>query len=195
VAHPSDTPAQVNSWAVVPAGVPPHHPYRSSIADGSAVDADGELPAKVFSQFRYRLRLRERLPAGGRLGHLAAALPGPAGVVHRKLATGILDVCRAGTGPPGAESVLGNDEREQLSKVDMKDADRRPLLLIEGEKDHTVGPAMASAAYKPQWRNSGVTEFVTFLNGSRPHDRRPPAPGRSDGARPRAAVHLRFTAQ
>ena len=33
-------------------------------------------------------------------------------------------------------------------------------MLISGEKDHTVPPAIANASYKKQQRNSGVTEIV-----------------------------------
>jgi pimeloyl-ACP methyl ester carboxylesterase len=50
------------------------------------------------------------------------------------------------------------------AKVDTKNPDRGPLLIIEGEKDHTVAPAIANAAYKLQRRNPGVTEFVTIPN-------------------------------
>jgi non-heme chloroperoxidase len=50
------------------------------------------------------------------------------------------------------------------SKVDTKNSDRGPLLIIEGEKDHTVAPAIANAAYKRQRRNPGVTEFVRIPN-------------------------------
>ena len=38
--------------------------------------------------------------------------------------------------------------------------DRGPLLIIDGEKDHTVPWAIANAAYKKQKRNPGVTEIV-----------------------------------
>ena len=50
------------------------------------------------------------------------------------------------------------------AKVDTKNPDRGPLLIIEGEKDHTVAPAIASAAFKRQRQNPGVTEFVTIPN-------------------------------
>jgi non-heme chloroperoxidase len=48
--------------------------------------------------------------------------------------------------------------------VDTKTPDRGPLLIIEGEKDHTVAPAIANAAYKLQRRNPGVTEIRTMPN-------------------------------
>jgi pimeloyl-ACP methyl ester carboxylesterase len=46
------------------------------------------------------------------------------------------------------------------AKVDTKNPDRGPLLIIDGEKDHTVPWAIANAAYKKQKRNPGVTEIV-----------------------------------
>jgi pimeloyl-ACP methyl ester carboxylesterase len=50
------------------------------------------------------------------------------------------------------------------AKVDTKNPDRGPLLIIEGEKDHTVAPAIAKAAYKRERRNPGVTEIATVPN-------------------------------
>jgi pimeloyl-ACP methyl ester carboxylesterase len=46
------------------------------------------------------------------------------------------------------------------AKVNTKNPDRGPLLIIDGEKDHTVPWAIAHAAYKRQRRNPGVTEIV-----------------------------------
>ena len=50
------------------------------------------------------------------------------------------------------------------AKVDTKNPDRGPLLIIDGEKDHTVPWAIANAAYKRQRRNPGVTEIVKIPN-------------------------------
>src|SRR5215208_6570032 len=50
------------------------------------------------------------------------------------------------------------------AKVDTKNPDRGPLLIIEGENDHTVAPAIAKAAYKRERRNPGVTEIATVPN-------------------------------
>jgi pimeloyl-ACP methyl ester carboxylesterase len=50
------------------------------------------------------------------------------------------------------------------AKVDTKNPDRGPLLIIDGEKDHTVPWAIANAAYKRQKRNPGVTEIVKVPN-------------------------------
>jgi non-heme chloroperoxidase len=46
------------------------------------------------------------------------------------------------------------------AKVNTKNPDRGPLLIIEGEKDHTI----ANAAYRRQRPNPGVTEFVKVPN-------------------------------
>jgi pimeloyl-ACP methyl ester carboxylesterase len=50
------------------------------------------------------------------------------------------------------------------AKADTKNPDRGPLLIIEGEKDHTVPWAIANASYKRQKRNPGVTEIVKIPN-------------------------------
>jgi pimeloyl-ACP methyl ester carboxylesterase len=50
------------------------------------------------------------------------------------------------------------------AKVNTKSPDRGPLLIIDGEKDHTVPWAIAHAAYKRQRRNPGVTEIVKIPN-------------------------------
>jgi non-heme chloroperoxidase len=49
-------------------------------------------------------------------------------------------------------------------KVDTKNADRGPLLVISGEKDHTVPWAIAHASFKEQEDNDGVTEIVEIPN-------------------------------
>jgi non-heme chloroperoxidase len=50
------------------------------------------------------------------------------------------------------------------AKVDTKNPDRGPLLIMDGEKDHTVPWAIAHAAYERQRRNRGVTEIVKVPN-------------------------------
>ena len=44
-------------------------------------------------------------------------------------------------------------------KVDTKNPDRGPLLILDGEKDNTVPWAIANASYKLQKRNPAVTEI------------------------------------
>jgi pimeloyl-ACP methyl ester carboxylesterase len=50
------------------------------------------------------------------------------------------------------------------AKVDTKNPDRGPLLIIEGERDHTVPWAIANASFKRQQRNEGVTEIKKVPN-------------------------------
>jgi len=50
------------------------------------------------------------------------------------------------------------------AKVDTKNPDRGPLLIIDGEKDHTVPWAIANASFKRQRRNKGVTEIKKIPN-------------------------------
>jgi non-heme chloroperoxidase len=50
------------------------------------------------------------------------------------------------------------------AKVNTKNPERGPLLIIDGEKDHTVPWAIANAAYKRQKRNPAVTEIVKMPN-------------------------------
>ena len=90
----------------------------------------------------------------------------------------------------GWTNALGEDEAEQLyetyhvaapgvalmqqananlnpfteAKLDPKNPERGPLLIIEGEKDHTVPWAIANASFKRQRRNDGVTEITKIPN-------------------------------
>ena len=50
------------------------------------------------------------------------------------------------------------------AKVDTKNPNRGPLLIIDGEKDHTVPWAIANAAYKRQRHNPAKTEIVKIPN-------------------------------
>jgi non-heme chloroperoxidase len=50
------------------------------------------------------------------------------------------------------------------AKVNTKNPDRGPLLIIDGEKDHTVPWAIAHGAYKRQRHNPAVTQIVKVAN-------------------------------
>jgi pimeloyl-ACP methyl ester carboxylesterase len=50
------------------------------------------------------------------------------------------------------------------SKVDTKNPARGPLLILDGENDHTVPWAIANASYKRQRRNPSVTEIKKMPN-------------------------------
>jgi non-heme chloroperoxidase len=65
---------------------------------------------------------------------------------------------------PGPGSVLFQAAMANLNpftedKVDSKNPDRGPLLVITADQDHTVPPAIAKAAYKREKRNLSVTEL------------------------------------
>jgi non-heme chloroperoxidase len=70
----------------------------------------------------------------------------------------------AGSGMSLAQMGNANLNPWTEAKVDTKNPDRGPLLIIDGEKDHTVPWAIADAAYKRQRRNPGVTEIVQVPN-------------------------------
>ena len=50
------------------------------------------------------------------------------------------------------------------AKLDPRNPERGPLLIIEGENDHTVPWAIANASFKRQQRNVGVTEIEKIPN-------------------------------
>jgi pimeloyl-ACP methyl ester carboxylesterase len=62
------------------------------------------------------------------------------------------------------EAANASDNPWTEAKVNTKNPDRGPLLIIEGEKDHTVPWTIANAAYKRQRRNPSVTEIVKMPN-------------------------------
>jgi len=63
-------------------------------------------------------------------------------------------------GAPLFQAAIANFNPWTEAKVDTKNPDRGPLLLISGEKDHTVPWAITNASYKRQKHNQGVTEVV-----------------------------------
>ena len=65
-----------------------------------------------------------------------------------------------GSGAPIFQAAMANLNPWTEVKVDTSNPARGPLLIISGERDHTVPPAIARAAYERQRRNPGVTEFT-----------------------------------
>jgi non-heme chloroperoxidase len=63
-------------------------------------------------------------------------------------------------GAPLFQAATANLNPGTEAKVDTKNPDRGPLLIVSGEKDHTVPWAIANASYKKQVHNPGVTEIV-----------------------------------
>ena len=70
----------------------------------------------------------------------------------------------AAPGAPLFQAATANANPWTEAKVDTKNPDRGPLLIIDGEKDHTIPWAIANAAFKKQSRNEGVTEIKTIPN-------------------------------
>jgi pimeloyl-ACP methyl ester carboxylesterase len=63
-------------------------------------------------------------------------------------------------GAPLFQAATANLNPWTEAKVDSTNPERGPLLIISGEKDHTVPWAIANASFKRQVRNDGVTEIV-----------------------------------
>src|ERR1700730_13213410 len=68
------------------------------------------------------------------------------------------------SGVPIFQAATANVNPWTEAKVNSKSPDRGPLLIISGEKDHTVPWAIANAAYKKQARNESVTEITEIPN-------------------------------
>jgi non-heme chloroperoxidase len=69
-----------------------------------------------------------------------------------------------GPGAPLFQAALANINPATEAKVDSRNPERGPLLIVSGEKDHTVPWAIANASFKKQRRNRGVTEIVEMPN-------------------------------
>jgi pimeloyl-ACP methyl ester carboxylesterase len=67
-------------------------------------------------------------------------------------------------GKPLFQAAMANLNPWTEVKTDTKSPDRGPLLIISGEKDHTVPHAIAHASYNRQRHNPGVTEFAELTN-------------------------------
>jgi pimeloyl-ACP methyl ester carboxylesterase len=64
------------------------------------------------------------------------------------------------SGAPLFQAAAANINPWTEASVNTINPERGPLLIISGEKDHTVPWAIANASYKKQKRNPGVTEIV-----------------------------------
>jgi pimeloyl-ACP methyl ester carboxylesterase len=68
------------------------------------------------------------------------------------------------SGAPLFQAASANLNPWTEAKVDSKNPERGPLLIVSGQKDNTVPWAIANASYKKQKRNEGVTEIVEMPN-------------------------------
>ncbi len=78
-------------------------------------------------------------------------------------------------GAPLFQAAFANFNPWTEAKVDTETPERGPLLILSGEKDHTVPRAVAEAAFHQQKRNAGLTVGVSRESeGPRPcPDHRP----------------------
>jgi len=65
----------------------------------------------------------------------------------------------AAPGKPLFQAAGANLNPWTEDKVDTKNPDRGPLLILDGELDHVVPWSIANASYHRQKRNSGITEI------------------------------------
>ena len=67
-------------------------------------------------------------------------------------------------GAPLFQAASANLNPWTEAKVDTDNPARGPMLIVSGEKDHTVPRAISEATFKRQERNKDVTEFVEIPN-------------------------------
>ncbi|HTS90091.1 MAG TPA: alpha/beta hydrolase [Gemmatimonadales bacterium] len=67
-------------------------------------------------------------------------------------------------GAPLFQAATANLNPWTEAQVNTRNPARGPLLIISGEKDHTVPWAIANASFKRERRNPGVTEIAQIAN-------------------------------
>lgn len=70
----------------------------------------------------------------------------------------------AAPGAPLFQAAAANINPWTEAKVDTENPARGPMLIISGEKDHTVPRSISDATFKRQQHNEGVTEFTEIPN-------------------------------
>jgi pimeloyl-ACP methyl ester carboxylesterase len=68
--------------------------------------------------------------------------------------------CVPASGEPIFQAAAANLNPWTQAKANSRNPERGPLLIISGEKDHTVPWAIANGSFKKQKRNEGVTKIV-----------------------------------
>jgi pimeloyl-ACP methyl ester carboxylesterase len=68
------------------------------------------------------------------------------------------------SGLPLFQAATANLDPWTEAKVNSKNPERGPLLIINGERDNTVPLVIAKASFKKQKRNAAVTEFTEMPN-------------------------------
>lgn len=101
----------------------------------------GRAVALTFEQFRYAFANAVTEDEAHKL-YVEYAVPAP--------------------GAPLFQDAFANFNPWTEAKVDSKTAVRGPLLIISGEQDHTVPPAVSDAAFAIQQHNANLTAKVQF---------------------------------
>jgi len=65
-----------------------------------------------------------------------------------------------GPAEPLFQAAAANFNPWSEAKVDTKNPERGPMLIVSADSDHTAPWAIANASYKKEAKNSGVTEIV-----------------------------------
>jgi pimeloyl-ACP methyl ester carboxylesterase len=73
--------------------------------------------------------------------------------------------CVPAPGEPLFQAAVANFNPWSETKVDSTNPERGPLLLISGEKDHTVPGAITNASFKKQQRNEHAVTEITEMPG------------------------------
>jgi non-heme chloroperoxidase len=68
-------------------------------------------------------------------------------------------------GAPLFQAASANLNPWTEAKVNVKNPDRGPVLVVAGDKDHTVPPVLSEAAFKREEKNEGVTEITSVDRG------------------------------
>ncbi len=68
--------------------------------------------------------------------------------------------CVPTSGEPIFQAAAANLNPWTEAKVDSKNPDRGPILIIAGGKDHTVPVSISKSSFKHEERNEGVTEMI-----------------------------------
>ena len=95
-----------------------------------------------------------------------------------------------GSGEPIFQAAAANLNPWTEAKVDSKNPDRGPLLIISGELDHTVPPSIANASYKREAQPGDHRDRRDQGTRSLTRDRRRVERCGADRARVREAIRL-----
>ena len=145
-------------------------PRRPRTCRGDGRDRPGAVPrraaaAALGAEVGVAGARQPRQPQSRRAAHLRAV---PLRVRQRRQRDEAKELYETyavpASGAPLFQAATANLNPWTEAKVDTKNPDRGPLLIVSGEKDHTVPWAIANASYKQQKKNDGVTEIVEIPN-------------------------------